>query len=148
MGRTEVRRLEAAWQSFLRATGPRDIERAAGPAALHLAFREMEDAVCRGKVIPYREELVLRIAHALLGSNYESLADVEATVSAMLAGAASAVNVAEDVISSMSRGSSASLALAPMGSSGGGATSRAASIIGSMLTHEPDSTVPPTAMRA
>lgn len=103
--RSVVQQLEAAYRSFLHASGHRDVERSASGAAMHLAFREMEEAVKCGLVIPYGEELIVKVAHTLLGLNFASTRDVEAKVQALLSGARSNLgrmsSVAEDADSCM-----------------------------------------------
>lgn len=127
--RAEVRRLEAAWSSFLSAAGAHEIERALGAAALHLAFREMEEAVRGGAPIPARDELLVRVARALLGNDFTTSREVEAAVGAMLAGASAGCStLAEDALTCLAAGQ------ARRGSfPGTGGLARATALVSSML---------------
>mmetsp|Transcript_99761 Transcript_99761/g.157910 ORF Transcript_99761/g.157910 Transcript_99761/m.157910 type:complete len:232 (+) Transcript_99761:1-696(+) len=142
--RSEVRKLEAAWRSFMQASGSRDMERAAGAAALHAAFKIMEEAVQRGTIIPYGDELIIGVASAFLGASFETRLDVEVAVGAMFTNAVgSMASVAEDVMASAVSRSAGNSPINGQPLLNGGASS-AASIIQAMLSSDP---TPAAAMR-
>ncbi|CAE8736188.1 unnamed protein product [Polarella glacialis] len=132
--RAEVHRLELAWRTFLGAPGPLVADRSAGGAALHLAFREMEAAVKDGKPIPERDELLVRVARALLGGSYTTAYEVEATVRSMLSGGGigGLTAMAEDALATCLVSKQRGLDLA-----GAGCASRVACLVGSMLALHP-----------
>eukprot|EP00747_Dinoflagellata_sp_TGD_P168401 gnl/TRDRNA2_/TRDRNA2_194690_c0_seq1.p1 gnl/TRDRNA2_/TRDRNA2_194690_c0~~gnl/TRDRNA2_/TRDRNA2_194690_c0_seq1.p1 ORF type:complete len:190 (+),score=15.18 gnl/TRDRNA2_/TRDRNA2_194690_c0_seq1:71-640(+) len=76
----EVRRLEVAWSSFLRASGPQQVEQALRAAGHHIVFREMEEAVRGGALIPCYDELLVRVAQKLLGGYFNSTSEVREAV--------------------------------------------------------------------
>lgn len=129
--RAYVRRLERAWTAYL-AGGPHDADRAAGSAALHLAFKEMEAAVRGGAPIPGRDELLVHVARSLLHHDFSSACEVEAHVTALLseggAGGRAAALPQEALLCLAGGGQAQRGVLA-----GGGCVSRAAALVGAML---------------
>mmetsp|Transcript_132017 Transcript_132017/g.422866 ORF Transcript_132017/g.422866 Transcript_132017/m.422866 type:complete len:200 (+) Transcript_132017:159-758(+) len=82
----EVDHLESAWRSiFEGGMGPGDDAVMRG-AALYLAFREMEAAVRGGAPLPCREQVLVKVARALLGRSFDALWEVEAAVAHILEG--------------------------------------------------------------
>ena len=118
--RQELRQLEGAWRRFL--SGPQSEKSVEHLAALHLAFREMEEAVLKSVPIPSLEELILRVARIQLGGSFSCLQDVEAAVLWPRGGGLSAI--AEDALATCL--SSKKL--------GVGGASRVACLVGAMLT--------------
>ncbi|CAK9016790.1 unnamed protein product [Durusdinium trenchii] len=126
MIREEVQQMEGAWRHFLSGpTGGRleppvaELERL---AALHLAFREMEEAVLKSAPIPHFEELLLRVARIQLGGTFSCRQDVEAALLWPRAGNLSAI--AEDALATCL--SSKQMAV--------GGASRVACLVGAMLS--------------
>mmetsp|Transcript_137873 Transcript_137873/g.384450 ORF Transcript_137873/g.384450 Transcript_137873/m.384450 type:complete len:147 (+) Transcript_137873:55-495(+) len=66
--------------------GANDMETAATleAAALHAAFEQMREAVCRGMPLPKREELLVQVARALFGRDFDCARQVEAAVASEL----------------------------------------------------------------
>ncbi|CAL1163928.1 unnamed protein product, partial [Cladocopium goreaui] len=128
--RQELKQLEGAWRRFL--SGPAAEKSVERLAALHLAFREMEEAVLKSVPIPSLEELILRVARIQLGGSFSCLEDVEAAVLWPRGGGLSAI--AEDALSTCL--SSSKL--------GVGGASRVACLVGAMLSPKEMLESPPT----
>eukprot|EP00928_Gymnodinium_smaydae_P012444 TRINITY_DN1450_c0_g3_i1.p1 TRINITY_DN1450_c0_g3~~TRINITY_DN1450_c0_g3_i1.p1 ORF type:complete len:258 (+),score=63.44 TRINITY_DN1450_c0_g3_i1:154-927(+) len=129
--RAELKRFEAAWRSFL-AVGPTEVDRLLSSAALHLAYCEMEASVRDGAQLPSHEQLLVRVAKALLGQPFASRADVEAVVGGLLAeDRAGLASIAEETISRLVAGQGQCGSAAAAGVGGG--ASRVAALVGSML---------------
>eukprot|EP00929_Paragymnodinium_shiwhaense_P102184 TRINITY_DN6536_c0_g1_i5.p1 TRINITY_DN6536_c0_g1~~TRINITY_DN6536_c0_g1_i5.p1 ORF type:complete len:155 (-),score=25.33 TRINITY_DN6536_c0_g1_i5:239-703(-) len=132
--RMEVRRVEAAWRNFLAAAGPTEVERYLGAASLYLLFKEMVTAVENNGPIPRHDELIVRVAKALLGQSFASIQEVEAVVVRLLEQdtephPGTRASRAEDALDAMCQARRA-----PPG--GAGCMSKAAALIDSMLASQ------------
>jgi len=87
MQRQDIKNLEAAWNAFSQSKEPQDADPVLTSAALSLVYKQMVAAVRNRRLIPAREELLTRVAEALFGMTFQSVADVELAVRMLQANA-------------------------------------------------------------
>lgn len=84
---------------------PADMERAAAPAALHLALKEMERAARHGSALPTEPQLAVNIARSLLGVDFAGPREIEVAIVRMKeSAAASSTTATDDALSRLAAG--------------------------------------------